>query len=180
VSPPPPRPWWRVPRRIGSRVPATPPHAPPTRPAGRVGRILLDTSEDGFQLKRREFKVLWMSWRVTGLADITRHVIGCLTTHEARVQIAMNDVAGLADVARHVRGCRPAQETRVQSAFDWRGGQYPSDPTRGVKMSRTMVSKSGTSAPYSRGRTVTRTTQEGHWDITWGSGAHYRGLRCPS
>ena len=36
----------------------------------------------------------WMTWRAMGQADTARHVVGCRSTQDTRVQHALDDVAG--------------------------------------------------------------------------------------
>jgi hypothetical protein len=97
-----------------------PPFTACPTPTSGAWQILLSTSWDAIQLKRRGL-----------LTNIARHVIGCHIDSETRVHNVLDDVAGsicLATyttappararqiTARHVRGCRLVEEARIANA----------------------------------------------------------------
>ena len=57
-------------------------------------QVLLTTSQDTIQLKKRALKTSRMTWRAMGLADIVRPAMGRHSKQETRVQNTWDDVAG--------------------------------------------------------------------------------------
>jgi hypothetical protein len=85
--------------------------------------LVLATSQDAIQFKKRGSECVWMTWWAMCLADIARHVTGCHLNKKTRFKVRLDDVAGnigptIHPGARHGRAVQvDSIKARVESAY---------------------------------------------------------------